>query len=83
MLRSTQSPSPSVFHRLGRIALPRQPFEHLLLPESQVRLDADVRNQAPLHVTVDRFDVNPEEGFKFLGSEEFRDLHGVRVPRRA
>ena len=63
--------------------MPCKPLQNLLLPESQVRLDADVRNQAALDVAIDRFDVNPEYGFKFLSSEEFRDLHLVRGPGRA
>jgi len=62
--------------------LPGKPLQDLLLPKSQVRLDADVRNQAALDVAIDRFHVDSEKGFEFLGGEKFGELCSARSSQR-
>ena len=62
--------------------MPCKPLQDLLLPKSQVRLDADVRNQAALDVAINRFHIDSEKGFEFFGGEKLGELCSARLPQR-
>jgi hypothetical protein len=56
---------------LRRIALARDPVQHFLLSKPEVRSDPNIWDKPTLHIAVDRFHVDPEQGLKFPGSEDF------------
>jgi hypothetical protein len=68
---------------LRRIALARDPVQHFLLSKPEVRLDTNIWDEPTLHIAIDRFHVDPEKGLEFPGSEDFGELGGVRLSRRA
>ncbi len=68
---------------LRRIALARDPVQHFLLSKPEVRLDANIWDEPTLHIAIDRLHVDPEKGLEFPGSEDFGELGGVRLLRRA
>jgi hypothetical protein len=71
---SCSSAEPFSVCRLRLETLLINPIEYFLANESQVRLDANVRDEAFLDVCVNRLYIDLEELFKLPGSKHFGDF---------